>query len=206
MDTTDYYRQLGLRFGASLEAVKSSYRKLARQYHPDVNPGNEAARDKFMAITEAYKFLLTVAKPEAELEPVTASTKPGGSQSGFSHYQAPKVKITAKSPPIQFNVELTKEEQKIKQSSYLELQNLLKYKRFPRAIALIEGLAQRIPHDPEIRQWQAISYQRWGRQLIAEKQVEKARNYLKKALKTDPHNRALWAEVERDFRQLEKIY
>ncbi|MFM6188669.1 DnaJ domain-containing protein [Planktothrix sp.] len=206
MDTKDYYRQLGLRFGASLEAVKASYRKLARQYHPDVNPGNEVAREKFMAITEAYKVLLTIAKPEAELEPVTVSTKTGGLESGVSHHQAPKVKITAKSPPIQFNPELTPEEQKIKANSYLELQNLLKYKRFPRAIALIEGLAQRIPHDPEIRQWQAISYQRWGRQLIAEKQVEKARNYLKKALKTDPHNRALWAEVERDFRQLEKIY
>ncbi|MFM6206574.1 MAG: molecular chaperone DnaJ, partial [Planktothrix sp.] len=139
-------------------------------------------------------------------EPVTVSTTTGGLESGFSHHQAPKVKITAKSSPIQFNAELTPEEQKIKANSYLELQNLLKYKRFPRAIALIEGLAQRIPHDPEIRQWQAISYQRWGRQLIADKQVEKARNYLKKALKTDPHNRALWAEVERDFRQLEKIY
>ena len=73
MDTTDYYRQLGLRLGASLEAVKTSYRQLARQYHPDVNPGNEVARDKFMAITEAYKFLLTIAKSEAELAPVTAS-------------------------------------------------------------------------------------------------------------------------------------
>lgn len=199
MDTTDYYRQLGLRLGASLEAVKTSYRQLARQYHPDVNPGNEVAREKFMAITEAYKFLLTIAKPEAELEPVTSGFK-------VSQYQSTKVKITSKSPPIEFNPELTTEEKKIKENFYLELQNLLKSKRFPRAIALIEGLAQRIPHDAEIRQWQAISYQRWGRQLIAEKQVDKARNYLKKALKTDPHNRALWAEVERDFRQLEKIY
>jgi tetratricopeptide (TPR) repeat protein len=206
MDTTDYYRQLGLRLGASLEAVKTSYRQLARQYHPDVNPGNEVARDKFMAITEAYKFLLTIAKPEAELEPVTASKKTVTSRSKVPQYQPTKVKITPKSPPIQFNPELTKEEQKIKENSYLELQQLLKYKRFPRAIALIEGLAQRIPHDPEIKQWQAISYPRWGRQLITEKQVDKARNYLKKALKTDPHNRALWAEVERDFRQLEKIY
>ncbi len=206
MDTTDYYLQLGLRSGASLEAVKTSYRKLARQYHPDVNPGNEVAREKFMAITEAYKFLLTIAKPEAELEPVTASTKPVTSGFKVTQYQSTKVKITSKSPPIEFNPELTPEEQKIKENFYLELQNLLKSKRFPRAIALIEGLAQRIPNDPEIKQWQAISYQRWGRQLIAEKQVEKARNYLKKALKTDPHNRALWAEVERDFRQLEKIY
>ena len=159
-----------------------------------------------MAITEAYKFLLTIAKPEAELAPVTASTKPVTSGFKVPQYQSTKVKITPKSPPIEFNPELTKEEQKIKENSYLQLQQLLKYKRFPRAIALIEGLAQRIPHDPEIKQWQAISYQRWGRQLITEKQVDKARNYLKKALKTDPHNRALWAEVERDFRQLEKIY
>jgi tetratricopeptide (TPR) repeat protein len=83
---------------------------------------------------------------------------------------------------------------------------LLKYQRFPRAIALIEGLAQRIPEDLEVRQWQAIAYQRWGRHLIGERQVDKARIYLKKAVKTDPHNRALWAEVERDFRRLEQIY
>ncbi len=59
-----------------------------------------------------------------------------------------------------------------------------------------------MPDDAEVRQWQAIVYQRWGRHLIGEKQVDKARIYLK----TDPHNRALWAEVERDFRRLEQIY
>jgi tetratricopeptide (TPR) repeat protein len=52
----------------------------------------------------------------------------------------------------------------------------------------------------------AIAYQRWGRYLIGEKQQDKARAYLKKALRTDPHNKSLWAEVERDFRRLEKIF
>ena len=63
-----------------------------------------------------------------------------------------------------------------------------------------------MPQDWEVRQWQAIAYQRWARHLISERKLDKARNYLKKALKTDPQNRALSAEVEYDFRQLEKIY
>ncbi|PLZ81405.1 molecular chaperone DnaJ, partial [Fischerella thermalis WC217] len=48
-----------------------------------------------------------------------------------------------------------------------------------------------------VRQWQAIAYQIWGRVLIKENQPLKAKIYLKKALKTDPHNKALWNEVQR---------
>jgi tetratricopeptide (TPR) repeat protein len=51
-------------------------------------------------------------------------------------------------------------------------------------------LAERLPEDAEVRQWQAISYQLWGRALIAQKQMLKARIYLKKALKTDPNNKS----------------
>jgi hypothetical protein len=40
---------------------------------------------------------------------------------------------------------------------------------------------------------------------VNERQLEKARIYLKKALRTDPHNRSLWAEVERDFRRIEQL-
>lgn len=202
MDIAHYYRQLGLRTGANLSQVKASYRRLARQYHPDVNPGDEQAKNKFMAVTEAYKFLLGVVL--AEVEPVKSPT-PKSAAAEVSRSQ-PTVKVTRKEPRIQYHVSLPPEEQMLKRESYLQLQHLLKYQRFPRAIALVEGLAQRIPQDPEVRQWQAIAYQRWGRQLINERQVDKARSYLKKALRTDPHNRALWAEVEKDFRRLEQIY
>ncbi|MEG4214694.1 J domain-containing protein [Microcoleus sp. Pol14C6] len=208
MDIADYYRQLGLRSGASLSQVKASYRQLARQYHPDVNPGNEQAKNKFIAITEAYKFLVKVAPPDVAESKVANSTVPPTwtpPDRGVKA-QPQAVKVTRKEAAVQSNADLSAAEQKLKQDAYFELQQLLKYQRFPRAIALIEGLAQRVPEDLEVRQWQAIAYQRWGRHLIGEKQVDKARIYLKKAVKTDPHNRALWAEVERDFRRLEEIY
>lgn len=208
MDIADYYRQLGLRSGASLSQVKASYRQLARQYHPDVNPGNEQAKNKFIAITEAYKFLVNIAPPHVAESKVGNSTVPPTSTPPDRRVKAQPqaVNVTRKEPPVQSNGDLSAAEQKLKQDAYVELQQLLKYQRFPRAIALIEGLAQRIPEDLEVRQWQAIAYQRWGRHLIGERQVDKARIYLKKAVKTDPHNRALWAEVERDFRKLEQIY
>ncbi len=208
MDIADYYRQLGLRSGASLSQVKASYRQLARQYHPDVNPGNEQAKNKFIAITEAYKFLVNIAHPDVAESKVGNSTVPPTSTPPDRAVKAQPqaVKVTRKEPPGQSKADLSAVEEKLKQDAYVELQQLLKYHRFPRAIALIEGLAQRIPEDLEVRQWQAIAYQRWGRHLIGERQVDKARIYLKKAVKTDPHNRALWAEVERDFRRLEQIY
>ena len=208
MDIADYYRQLGLRSGASLSQVKASYRKLARQYHPDVNPGNEQAKNKFIAITEAYKFLVNIAPTHVAESKVGNSTVPPTStppDRGVKS-QPQAVNVARKEPPVPSNADLSAVEQKLKHDAYFELQQLLKYQRFPRAIALIEGLAQRIPEDLEVRQWQAIAYQRWGRHLIGERQVDKARIYLKKAVKTDPHNRALWAEVERDFRRLEEIY
>lgn len=88
---------------------------------------------------------------------------------------------------------------------YDQLQNLLREHRFPKAIALVEGLAQRMPNDVEVRQWQAITYQRFGRYLVKGNQPEKAKLYLRKALRTDPHNRSLWYEVERDLRRIEQV-
>jgi tetratricopeptide (TPR) repeat protein len=205
MDIADYYRQLGLRSGASVSQVKAAYRQLARQYHPDVNPGNEEAKNKFITITQAYKFLVNIAPSDAAVPDYTKQ-QVATPTSEVPKTPAQTVKVTKKPSPTQDSQEFSAAEEKLKQDAYAQLQQLLKYQRFPRAIALVEGLAQRIPEDAEVRQWQAIVYQRWGRYLIGEKQVEKARIYLKKAVKTDPHNRALWAEVERDFRRLEQIY
>lgn len=53
----DYYKILGLPFGASLTEIKSAYRKLAFQYHPDKTEGNKIAEQKFVEITEAYVVL-----------------------------------------------------------------------------------------------------------------------------------------------------
>jgi tetratricopeptide (TPR) repeat protein len=195
LNIADCYRTLGLRSGASHQDIKVAYRRLARQYHPDVNEGDQESHLKFIEVTAAYKHLLEHIPSDA----ATTTPKPTGV----------KVTVTSASPPpsvVQFSPELSDMDRRLKQHSYDQLQLLLKTHRFPRAIALVEGLAQRLPEDIEVRQWQAIAYQRWGRQLIQDRQYDKARVYLKKALKTDPHNRALWSEVEREFQRLEKVY
>lgn len=212
MTLAECYRLLGLNSGASFEQIKASYRRLARQYHPDINPGDRFAKDKFIQLTTAYQFLLTNGLTAKPAEPVNPSPKvvvrkkittEATSTPAQTPAQSPVVR---KMPPIQINPKLSSLEQQLKESSYQQLQQLLKEQRYPRAIALVEGLAKRIPHDPEVIQWQAIAYQRWGRQLIHEKQLDKARIYLKKALRTDPHNRSLWAEVEKDFRRMEPLF
>jgi molecular chaperone DnaJ len=53
----DYYKQLGIAKGASAEEIKKAYRKMAVKYHPDKNPGDKAAEEKFKEISEAYEIL-----------------------------------------------------------------------------------------------------------------------------------------------------
>lgn len=210
MNLADCYRLLGLKYGASTAEVKASYRRLARQYHPDVNLEDKLAQEKFIELTEAYKFLLSVVKPsgseEVSTPPQTVTAANAPQDAGVSSQPPPPgTKVTRKQPSVEFNPPLSDVEKHLKWNSYEQLQQLLKYGRYARAIALVEGLSQRIPQDPEVRQWQAIAYQSWGRHLVNERQLDKARIYLKKALKTDPHNRSLWAEVERDFRRIERM-
>ncbi len=54
---TDYYKILGVPKGADEKEVKGAYRKLARKYHPDVNPNDKAAEAKFKEVSEAYDVL-----------------------------------------------------------------------------------------------------------------------------------------------------
>lgn len=53
----DFYKVLGVEKTATAEQVKKAYRKLARRYHPDQNPGDKAAEEKFKQISEAYQVL-----------------------------------------------------------------------------------------------------------------------------------------------------
>jgi curved DNA-binding protein len=57
MEYKDYYKILGVDRNAEEKEIKKAYRKLARQHHPDVNPGDKAAEERFKDINEAYEVL-----------------------------------------------------------------------------------------------------------------------------------------------------
>ena len=58
----DYYEVLGVSKDASADDLKKAYRKLAKKYHPDMNPGDKAAEAKFKEVNEAYEVLSDSAK------------------------------------------------------------------------------------------------------------------------------------------------
>ncbi len=292
MNLAQHYRTLGLRRGSSARDVKCAYRKLVRQYHPDINP-DEAAIERFIQINDAYTAICeaiaeqaqqvaqratqTAAVPDisptatglqAHLQANLNSRLDGklvglmktlekmglgnfsdlennglenngldnngmteGSAAAVSGSVAPTIGYarptyivveqpsaasaaaqtmapdypTAYRDPATEQRSLSTQEATLKQEAYEQLKDLLKQQKFPRAIALVEGLAHRMPSDSEIIQWQAIVYQRWGRKLIDSGQPQKARIYLKKALRTDPNNPSLWREINQDFWQLANL-
>ncbi len=78
----DYYTLLGVGKDASPEEIKKSYRKLAVKYHPDKNPGDKSAEEKFKQISEAYEVLSDPDKKAAYDRFGHAAFSPGGGGGG----------------------------------------------------------------------------------------------------------------------------
>ena len=75
MAKRDYYDVLGVNKSASPEELKSAYRKLAVKYHPDKNPGDKVAEDKFKEASEAYGVLSDKSKKKTMIILVTLLLK-----------------------------------------------------------------------------------------------------------------------------------
>ena len=87
MEYKDYYKILGVSRNATSDEIKKAYRKLAMQYHPDRNPGNKQAEDKFKEINEANE-VLSDAKKRARYDQLGESysrwQQTGGAPGGFN--------------------------------------------------------------------------------------------------------------------------
>src|SRR5580704_18154621 len=90
----DYYETLGVKKSASAEDIRKAFRKLARKFHPDVNPGDKGAEEKFKALSEANEVLSDPKKRKIydqvgfysdNIDPATAEAyaRAGGGAGGF---------------------------------------------------------------------------------------------------------------------------
>jgi len=84
----DYYKTLGIEKGVKADEIKKSYRKLARKYHPDLNPGDKAAEQKFKDLSEAYA-VLSDAEKRKEYDNFGRSPFDGGGSGGFGGMGGP---------------------------------------------------------------------------------------------------------------------
>ncbi|MEK7406500.1 MAG: molecular chaperone DnaJ [Acidobacteriota bacterium] len=82
--TRDYYEVLGVRRNASQEEIRKVYRRLARKHHPDLNPGDKAAEERFKGVQEAYDVLSDPKKRQMydQVGFYSESGFPGGAQAG----------------------------------------------------------------------------------------------------------------------------
>jgi molecular chaperone DnaJ len=86
----DYYKALGVDKKASAEEIKKAYRKLARQYHPDRNPGDKAAEERFKEISQAHDVLGDPDKRkqyDSGTGPFATGGGPGGGFGGFGNFE-----------------------------------------------------------------------------------------------------------------------
>ena len=80
----DYYEVLGLQKGASEEEIKKAYRRLAKEYHPDLHPGDKEAEAKFKEVNEAYEILSNSEKKARYDQFGQAGVDPNFGAGGFS--------------------------------------------------------------------------------------------------------------------------
>jgi molecular chaperone DnaJ len=88
MAKRDYYEVLGVARGASADEIKKAYRKIALQYHPDRNPDNKDAEEKFKEAAEAYDVLSSPDK-KAQYDRFGHAGVSGASQGGHGGLAKP---------------------------------------------------------------------------------------------------------------------
>ncbi len=187
------YELFGLNSSASIDEIKSIYRQLAKKIHPDLNPHDPKARDRFNTLNQAYQLLIAAHSKidRVESDP-DSDSEPSASDSVRVNYVV--------DPP------LSPRDLKLKIAAFESLEKLIRQENFTKAISVVDMLAKVIPNRPEISKKQSEVYFKYAQNLIdCRSQFTLARTYLKAALKIDPHNQQRWQAVDREFNRIERF-
>ncbi|OIP72621.1 MAG: molecular chaperone DnaJ [Oscillatoriales cyanobacterium CG2_30_44_21] len=211
MHLSECYRLLGVPRNATLDDIKVAYRRLARKYHPDVNQNDPTTTDKFRLVQEAYKTLKDSDKSASGSDMFAKSKVADVVENKRSPTPPPQkqpprnIKIEVKQVSYRVDPLNSDPELKLKLDMLRRVQDLLKQKKYVVAIAVVEGMGERFPDSPEVIHWKAVTYHRWGSELILVGKLREAEIYLNKALNTDPKNRELIFEVKRDLERVQQL-
>ena len=100
----DCYEVLGVEKSATDAEIKSAYRKLAKKYHPDMNPGNKEAEDKFKEVNQAYAVLSDPDK-KSRYDKFGPEAAEGGADGGFGGFGGFGGEMPDNAPPEGFDGE-----------------------------------------------------------------------------------------------------
>ncbi len=196
------YALFGLNPSASIEDIKTIYRQMAKQLHPDLNPDDPTARDRFYTLNQAYQLLLSARSVDRPLD-VDASDNLDRSDC-WRRRQAVRVG----SVRVNYVVDppLSPPDLQLKQEVFENLEKLIRQDNFVKAVSVIDLLVRVVPGRPEILKKQSEIYFKYAQDLVNRRtQLSLARTYLKASLKIDPHNQQRWQAVERQFNRIERL-
>jgi hypothetical protein len=188
------YALFGLNRSASIAEIKTSYRQMAKQLHPDLNPDDPTARDRFYTLNQAYQLLLSARSVDRSVD-VDASDNLDRSH----RVGAVRVNYVVDPP-------LSPPDLQLKQEVFENLEKLIRQDNFVKAVSVIDLLVRVVPGRPEILTKQSEIYFKYAQDLVNRRtQLTLARTYLKASLKIDPHNHQRWQAVERQFNRIERL-
>lgn len=121
------YQVLGISNSAGKDEIRKAYRKLARKYHPDSNPGNKQAEDKFKEINDAY-VILSDEKKKAEYDRGTATQDNRTDNNMFTKANAQKATRAARSQRKSTSNQAKKDFQMDKESIYNQFSDFFGFK------------------------------------------------------------------------------
>lgn len=192
------YELFGLSRSASIYEIKSTYRQLAKAIHPDLNPNDATALDRFNTLNQAYQLLLEAAQSANHTAPET-STKATVNENIDAKVDSVRVTYVVDPP-------LSPEDLQLKQEIFASLEKLLRQGDFQQAVATIDLLVKVIPNRIEIVKKQSEVYFKYAQELVnGRRQLTLARTYLKESLRLTPHDRQRWEAVNREFNRIERF-